>query len=216
MKRHLRVLVVDDLPLARARVCRLLTAHNDIQVVGEAAEAATATQLVVELRPDLLMLDINLPGLSGLDFARSLSVSLRPLIVFLTAHAEHALPSWEIGAVDYLLKPVAEDRLALAMERVRAVLTGTPRNAASDFRPLVIRDGVKTDFVAPADIDYIDVAGHYLCVHVGQRTHLLRGSLADLARQMIPAGFVRVHRSVELCWNLGDEAIRRRRLIGRR
>lgn len=196
MKRQLRALVVDDLSLARARVRRLLSAHDDIEVVGEAADAASATDLVVELRPDLLMLDINLPGLSGLDLARSLSASLRPLIVFLTAHAEHALPSWQVGAVDYLLKPVGEDRLALAMDRVRAALAATRRNAAADIPPLVIRDGLQTDFVALADIDYVDVAGHYLCVHVGQRTHLLRGALADLARQIAPAGFVRVHRSV--------------------
>lgn len=196
MTRPIRTLVVDDLPLARSRVRRLLSAHDDIEVVGEAADAATATHQVVELHPHLLMLDINMPGLSGLDLARSLSVSLRPSIVFLTAHAEHALPSWEVGAVDYLLKPIGEERLALALDRVRAVMATTPRSAVADAPPLAIRDGMHTDFVSPADIDYVDVAGHYLCIHVGRRTHLLRASLADLARQLGPSGFVRVHRSV--------------------
>ena len=192
----IRAVIVDDLELARARVRRLLGAHDDIAVSGEAADAAQATTLVLALRPTLLMLDINMPGLSGLDLARTFSDTIRPLIIFLTAHAEYALPSWEVGAVDYLLKPVGEDRLALALDRARAILIARPDGSSTEATPVVVRDGARTSFVAPADIDYVDVAGHYLCVHVGPVTHLLRASLSELTQQLAPAGFVRVHRSV--------------------
>ena len=193
----IRALIVDDLGLARDRVRRLLGPHADVAVVGEAADAAAATALVLETRPDLLMLDIAMPGMSGLDLARSFTNGARPLVVFLTAHAEHAVPSYDVGAVDYLLKPVDGGRLALALDRVRAALSRrSDRDGDGGVPPVSAPDGARTTYVAVVDIDYVEVAGHYLCLHVGRETHLLREPLVAFAERLAPAGFVRVHRSV--------------------
>jgi len=190
----IRTLMVDDVALARDKLRHLLAAHPDIHIVGEAPSIAQARLLLAAEQVELLLLDIQLPDEDGLQLARSLAAPApAPAIIFTTAHAEHARASYELGAVDYLPKPLDASRLAVALERVRRHLA---REVTNPLAPLCIRNGSRTDYVSPTDIDYIDSAGHYACLHVGKQVHLLRESIGRLAEQLAAAGFVQVQRAV--------------------
>lgn len=188
----IRTLLIDDVALAREKLRHLLGAHADIQIVGEAPSIAQARSLLAAEPVELLLLDIQLPGENGLQLARSLAAPA-PAIIFTTAHAEHALASYELGAVDYLPKPLDANRLAVALDRLRRHLA---RETPNPLAPLCIRNGSRSDYVSPTDIDYIDSAGHYACLHVGKQVHLLRESIGRLAEQLTPAGFVQIQRAV--------------------
>lgn len=188
----IRTLLIDDVALAREKLRHLLGAHADIQIVGEAPSIALARSLLATERVELLLLDIELPDEDGLQLARSLPAPA-PAIIFTTAHAEHALTSYELGAIDYLPKPLDANRLAIALDRLRRHLA---RETSNPLAPLCIRNGGRSDYVYPTNIDYIDSAGHYACLHVGKQVHLLRESIGRLAEQLAPAGFVQVQRAV--------------------
>lgn len=188
----IRTLLIDDVALARDKLRHLLGAHLDIQIVGEACSIAEARALIAATQVDLLLLDIQLPDEDGLQLARTLPAPT-PAIIFTTAHAEHALASYELGAIDYLPKPLDASRLAVALDRLRRHLA---REVINPLAPLCIRNGNRSDYVSPANIDYIDSAGHYACLHVGTQVHLLRESIGRLAEQLAPAGFVQVQRGV--------------------
>lgn len=186
----IRTLIVDDVPLARARLVRLLSSEPDVRVVGEAAEVESALDRAQRGDVDLVLLDIGLPDGSGLDLLRHLEAWV-PHVIFLTAYSEHALRAWEIGALDYLLKPVDAERLQLALRRVRDRRSSeAPRTSR-----LAVRSGHQTVFLSPPEIDYLDVAGHYVCIHAGRSVHLHRDSIANVAGLLAPHGFVRIHRS---------------------
>ena len=188
----IRTLLIDDVALAREKLRHLLGAHADIQIVGEAPSIAQARLLLAKEPVELLLLDIQLPDEDGLQLARSLPTPA-PAVIFTTAHAEHALASYELGAIDYLPKPLDGNRLAVALDRLRRHLA---RDVINPLTPLCIRNGSRSDYVSPTDIDYIDSAGHYACLHVGKQVHLLRESIGRLAEQLAPAGFVQVQRAV--------------------
>lgn len=187
----LRLLIVDDEPPARARLRHLLAGHADVQVVGEAGDAAQALALCAELAPDALLLDIRMPGTDGLDLAASLP-DPRPAVVFVTAHGEHALAAFDAAALDYLLKPVAPERLAQALQRLRA------RSAPPAPRPapaqLLIPDRGRLHVVPVAEIGWLEAADNYVVVHAPGRAPLLRRTLAGLLQDLGP-GFVQTHRS---------------------
>lgn len=193
MSRVLGALVVEDVPLASHKLVTLLQAHPDLRVDATAASVAQADALLRARRFDLLLLDIGLPDGSGLALAAQWP-ALAAHTIFITAHAQHALRSYALGAADYLLKPVDPDRLALALARARRLIEPLPPPAAT--APLAIRQGTRTEYLDPMRVDYIDMAGHYACVHVGSQVHLLRESIAQLAGQLAPAGLLRIHRSV--------------------
>lgn len=188
----IRTLIVEDAALARAGLCRLLASHDDIEVVGEAATLADALAQAEVLRPDLAFLDIELPDGTGLVLAERIA-DPRPAFVFLTAFAEHALPAFGVEALDYLLKPATVEDVARALDRVRRAL-GTRGAYQAKPSHLEIRDGGRTSFVPLAEIDRVDAAGHYLCVHALGKVHLLRTPIAELIERLGP-DFVRVHRS---------------------
>lgn len=188
----IRTLLVEDAPLARAGLRRLLAAHDDISVIGEVATLADGLAQANALQPDLAFLDIELPDGTGLMLAEQLGPS-RPALIFLTAFAEHALPAFGVEALDYLLKPATELDVARALDRVRRM---SARNVVDTAHPthLEIRDGTRTSFVALNTIDRVDAAGHYLCVHAGGEVYLLRTPMAELIDRL-GAAFVRIHRS---------------------
>lgn len=188
----IRVLLVDDVALARDKLRHLLAAHNDIHISGEAGDITQARQLLAQEPVDLLLLDIQLPGDDGLQLAQQLAAPA-PLIIFTTSHAEHAVASYAVGAVDYLLKPLDASRLALALDRARQRLAHERINTP---QPLCIRNAGNVEYIALHDIDYIDNAGHYACVHVGRQVHLLRESISRLAEQLAAAGFMQIQRAV--------------------
>jgi len=202
----LRTLLVDDVRLARQRLRRLLAAHADVEVVGECGDAAAALAAIAALRPDLVLLDIEMPEQDGFEVLAGLPGPDRPEVVFVTAYDQHAVRAFEANALDYLLKPVEPARIASTLERVRA------RRAAGGGDPrldellkalgrerfpvrLAVKGSDGTEFVRVAEIDWIEAAGNYLCVRAAQKTHVLRETLTQMQARLDPARFVRIHRS---------------------
>jgi two-component system LytT family response regulator len=212
----IQALIVDDEPLARKRIAALLRDEPEIEIAGEANTGAAAVKLIGSVKPDLVFLDIQMPGLDGFGVLRALAAEpagRMPLVIFVTARDEFALRAFDVEAVDYILKPVVEprfraavrkaiDRLrssnAEALSRQMASLldrlnAGTGAAAPSDR--IAVRSGERTIFVTLDDIDFVDVDGDYARLHVGKDTHLIREPLGDLERRLQPPRFVRVHRS---------------------
>jgi two-component system, LytTR family, response regulator len=195
----IRTLIVDDIPLARERVRRYLEPQPGIEIVGEAATGVDAVRLVANLSPHLMFLDVQLPDFDGFEIANRIPPETRPVIVYLTAHDDKAIKAFETGALDYLTKPFDQERFDLSLRRARMqILLRSGKRGAEKIdylERLAIKNRERTEFVAMRDIDYIDVAGHYICVHVGKTVHLIRGALQELEVRLDPTQFVRIHRS---------------------
>ena len=200
----IRVCVVDDEPLARRGVLSLLAAFGDLQVVGEYEDGSAALAGLQAQPPDLVFMDVQMPGMNGLDVLAALPPQQRPLAILLTAHDSFAVRAFALNAVDYLLKPVDDARFAEAMTRARQLLrlrdldTARTPPAATPTRHLEkfsVRIGHRTLFIRAASVAWIGADGDYAVLHVGERTYIVRESLHQLAAQLDPARFVRVHRS---------------------
>jgi len=200
MSTRIKALIVDDEPLSRRAVRQLLTRHADFIVVGECADSDAAREAANSAKPDVMFLDVRMPGLSGLDLARGNDETL-PLVVFVTAFDEFALPAFEVDAVDFLRKPITQGRFDAAVNRVRErirLLYGTSSGASDQTRfveRLVtrVRD---QDILIPLDeVDHIAADDVYAIVHSKGRRYLVRAALGTLEKQMDPAAFIRVHRS---------------------
>jgi len=193
----MRVLVVDDEAPARRRLVRMLAAIPEVEVVGEAEDGIAAREAIARLRPELVLLDIQMPGLDGLTLAADHEL---PAIVFVTAHAEHAVRAFELAAIDYLLKPVQAERLGQAIERARTrgfdPLAVLPAALDRDIPPkLAARDGATTRLFELGGITRLHAEDKYVVLQHGGREYLLEQSLIDLERRLGPFGFVRVHRA---------------------
>ena len=196
----LRTLLVDDVELARQRMRRLLGAFDDIRIVGEAADVASARRLVASERPDLVFLDVEMPECDGFALLAGLPPEARPHVVFVTAYDHYAVRAFDADAADYLLKPVQPDRLSVTLERVRALraLQGHATDAcASNPYParLAVPGREGRSVLEVARIAWIESAGNYLCIRCGHETHVLRETLGQMQERLDPARFVRVHRS---------------------
>jgi len=193
----IRTLIIDDEPLARSRIRAMLTAHPDIDVVAECGNAGEAEALLREERAALLLLDIEMPGASGFELLKTTSIESGPAIVFVTAHEEFALEAFEANAVDYLVKPFSQERLDRALWRARRFVDG--KGMARPSRRWRERFGVRVRgevvFVRVSSIDWIAGAGNYVRLYTGGESHLLRESLQNLAAELDPAVFLRIHRS---------------------
>lgn len=202
--RSLRIVIVDDEPPARRRLQQLLEEQEDVLVVGEARDIAEAGAVIEGLRPDLVFLDIRMPGGTGFDLLERLSEPL-PSIVFVTAFDQHAVQAFEADAVDYLLKPVAAERLAQCLDRVRRDQTaavdgalpslGTLLGGESSIQRLAIRVGGRIRILPVHEIDFLQSSGNYVHVHAGSARHVLRETLAGMESRLDPATFIRIHRS---------------------
>ena len=196
-------LVVDDEPIARAGLKSMLSAFHWVEVIGEAADGQSAVRAIEALKPELVFLDVQMPGLLGTDVLRH--VDHRPLVIFTTAYSQHAVTAFELGAVDYLLKPFGAARLASAMERVRGAI-GQPSSVdAIERLSGALRGGPITrlfvrvgNAIVPLPVDrvsWLEADGDYVIAHAGGSRHLLHLSLSSLFARLDPTRFAQVHRA---------------------
>jgi len=196
----IRTLIVDDEPLARSRIRAMLAPHADIDVVAECSSAGETASLLRTEAAALLLLDIEMPGVNGFDMLRTMAIESRPAIVFVTAHEQFALDAFEANAVDYLVKPVSQERLDRALWRVRRFIEGKgvahPTASATRRRErFAVRVRNEVVFIKVSSIDWIAAAGNYVRLHSGTASYLLREPLQNVAAELDPAVFLRVHRS---------------------
>jgi two-component system response regulator AlgR len=196
-------MVVDDEPLAVERLQLLLARCAGVTVVGTANDGEAALRIAEAVAPDLVLLDIAMPGMDGIDVARALSASaVDPAIVFVTAFDNFAVAAFDVAAIDYLMKPVESDRLERALERVRAHISGGRRHGAGPTSTHVeefwVPDHSGLVRIAASDIHRITAERDYMRLHVGQRSWLIHRTIAKLEEDLDPGLFIRVHRSVIL------------------
>ena len=189
----IRVLLVDDEPLARQRLRQMLADHADVAIIGEAEHVEQARELTRAERPDLILLDVRMPGADGFALVESLHFTPMPYVIFVTAYAEHAVQAFDAAAMDYLLKPFDDERLARALDRARAGLAR--RGPARYLDRFAVVLGRRTRYLPAGDVDWIEGGGNYAKLHVGRETHLVRATLSALDHELDPARFARVHRS---------------------
>lgn len=211
----MRTLIVDDEPLARDYLESLLAAHDDIQIIGVCKNGREAIKAIRSEQPDLVFLDIQMPGMNGFDVVKAVQEdAAMPFFIFATAYDDYAVEAFDLAAVDYVLKPLEPSRLERAInrakERMQAIPKGTLLNAVDNAlglgtelapeqkqntRKLTIRDNGQIQLVDFDDIDWVDAAGDYMCVHVGAVTHIMRCTMTELSQRLSAGPFARIHRS---------------------
>jgi two-component system LytT family response regulator len=208
---NMRVLVVDDEAPARQRVIDLLSRDPQVGTILEAADGQAAVESIIDDRPDLVLLDVQMPELDGLGVVEAIGPADMPLTVFITAYDQHALRAFEANAIDYLLKPFSDERFEGMMARVKTrlderslrefgqrvmkMVSTAPSSADRRWDRLVVKAGGTTRFIRVVDIDWIEAAGVYVNLHVAGKELLYRAALNELADRLDPRRFVRVHRS---------------------
>lgn len=196
----MRVMVVDDEPLARDGVRARLNAHKDLSWVGEAHDGEAAVRAMAQLRPDLVFMDVQMPGMSGIDALRCIDPERRPLAILLTAYDHFAVSAFELPALDYLLKPIDDQRFREALDRARTAMRhrlsdGSVECSQGWAERFTVRVGQRIVVVEAGDIDWIEANDDYAGLHVGSRVYLLREPLHQLSLRLDPRRFLRVHRS---------------------
>ena len=207
----MRVLIVDDEAPARDKLRRWVGAQGDFEVAGEAADGLAAAAAIESLKPDVVFLDIQMPGLSGLEVAAQLESDAAPLLVFVTAFDEHAIRAFDLNAVDYLLKPYDRDRLEKSLQRLRerrgaAQLGSAVRTARAQTRSserLLVPRGEQLELIEASAIHWLEADDNYVHVHTAGAKYLVRRTLADLLEQL-GERFVRIHKSTAV--NLAEVA----------
>ena len=190
----IRTLVVDDEPLARSNVTVLLRSDSDVEIVGECDSGREALAQIRSHKPDLVFLDIQMPECDGFDVVEQLGRDLLPAFVFVTAYDQYALKAFEAGALDYLLKPFDNARFAHALNRAKERVSQNKKSPAKTDRFMIKSTG-QISFVKIAEIDWIEAADYYACLHVGAKSHLLRRRMSELERELDGETFCRIHRS---------------------
>lgn len=206
----IRALIVDDEPLARQRLRTLLKSQSGFTVIGEARNGAEALTAIRQLAPEVLFLDVQMPGMDGVGVVEALGEEALPLIVFVTAFDEYALRAFEANAVDYLLKPFSRARFEKTLARVRERLQNREgrqlqqqmRALLQELRPrekhaerLLIKNGKQEILLKTNDIDWIEAQDNYVCLHAGKEKYLMRESMSGLEKQLDARQFLRIHRS---------------------
>ena len=186
----IRTLIVDDEPLARQGLRVRLEREKDIVIAGEAADGLMAVEMIRALAPDLIFLDVQMPGLSGFDVLAELEDVPLPVIVFVTAHDEFAIRAFEVDAVDYLLKPFTRGRFDAALRRARRDLATT-----EPLSRRAVRSRDAWVILKLEDVDWLQAAGNYVEVHARAKTFLIRSTISNLEARIDARNFVRIHRS---------------------
>ena len=207
----LSAIIADDEPLARERVRVLLAGEPDIEVIAECSHGEQALKATRQHRPDLLFLDVQMPRLDGFEVLEALTPEEMPVVVFTTAHDEHAIRAFEVNALDYLLKPCTEERFKKAVQRAREQLQkpesrkGNPQlssllqhvhTATPGGGRILVRSAERIVFLKPDEIDHVEAAGNYVVLHVGKERHILRETTAAMESRLARSGFMRISRSI--------------------
>ena len=190
----IRTLIVDDEPLARSNLTVLLETDPEIEIVGECGSGMEGLEQIRSQRPDLVFLDVQMPECDGFDVLELLGADVPPAVVFVTAYDQYALRAFEAGALDYLLKPFDNARFERALGRAKDRIRRSQGGPRENDR-LVIKNVGQVLFLRFSEIDWIEAADYYACLHVGAQSHLLRRSMNELDRELDPARFCRIHRS---------------------
>ncbi|MCA1650179.1 MAG: LytTR family DNA-binding domain-containing protein [Acidobacteria bacterium] len=205
-----RVLIADDEPLARERLRMLLASEDWVQVVAECQDGREAVVAIQKLHPDLVFLDVQMPGATGFDVIEGVGAARMPPVIFVTAYDRYALRAFDVHALDYLLKPFDRERFQQALGRARQQLERSSNGElerrllelVQDLRPVpqrferfVIKSGGRVFFVRADEIDWIEAAGNYVKLHVGTQSHLFRETMNAIEAQLDPDIFFRIHRS---------------------
>lgn len=207
----IRALIVDDEPLARARIRRFLASEKDVEIVGEAGDGSAAIAEARRLKPDVMFLDIQMPETAGLQVVEELANEQMPVVIFVTAYDRYAIQAFDVHAIDYLLKPYTRERFGRALDRARKQLSNASRaeldqrlmslleHAAGGeqrhLQRLMIKSSGRIYFIKADEVDWIGAEGNYVNLHVGREAHLLRETMSHLATKLDPEKFVRIHRS---------------------
>jgi two-component system, LytTR family, response regulator len=210
----LRVAIVDDEPLAREGVALHLRAEADIEVVALCADGTEAIRAIRELAPDLVFLDVRMPGLSGFEVIEEIGPERMPAVIFLTAYEQHALDAFRVNAIDYLLKPLEKEKLAVALARARRDFSehdlvrragelvslldqlgaGGSQGLGRGGR-ILVRAGANVRILRPDEIAWVEAEGDYVRLHTGEKSYLLSESLRNMEVRLGPHGFRQIHRS---------------------
>ena len=208
--KKLRTVIVDDEPLARERLASLLSAEQDIEVVAQCRDGEEAVGAIDQHAPDLVFLDVQMPGLNGFEVIEAVGGEKMPLVIFVTAYDQHALRAFQVRALDYLLKPFDRERFKDALQRARthiqrdetgdlgrrllALVKDLRRDQPKTDR-LVVKSGGRLFFLRTDEIDWVEAAGNYVRLHVGPTSHLLRETMNAIEGRLDPEKFFRIHRS---------------------
>jgi len=210
----LRIAIVDDEELARRGIRKRLEQHTDVEIVAECESGRQAIDVLRRSSPDLVFLDVQMPGKSGFDVIESVGWERFPQVIFVTAHDQYAIRAFEVNALDYLLKPVDDERFDLALQRARQAVTqkkqsdigrrlaavvgkagGEVSPAPSRFDRMVVRSSGRVIFLRVPEIDWVEAAGDYVTLHVGKKEWLMRETIGCIENKLEPRGFARIHRS---------------------
>ena len=210
-KSEIKVLIDDDELLGRERICSLLSKHADIKIVGECVNGREAVEAIQNLNPDLVFLDVQMPKIDGFEVVEIIGTENMPAVILVTAYDEYAIRAFEINAVDYLLKPFDKERFEKAVDRAKREIKRqeSPTEIRENLRELLkevknepqflkripVKSASGTTFVPTEEIDWIAASGHYLELHIGNKTHLIREKLSVIETQLDPQIFARIHRS---------------------
>jgi two-component system LytT family response regulator len=211
-QKKIRTLIVDDEELARDRIHSLLSEQPDVEIVGVCTDGPSAVEAIDRARPDLVFLDVQMPGMDGFEVIDTVDQSALPAVVFVTAHDAHALRAFEIHALDFLLKPFDQTRFEKALDRARGHLN-VDRSNGGGLDPrlvslleelheerkyserLIVKSGGRVFFVRTEEIDWVEASGNYVKIHTKNDAHLLRESMKNMESRLDPKTFVRIHRS---------------------
>ncbi len=191
MKPTLSVVVADDEPLGRRGIVARLARSERVRVVAECGDGRTAVDAVTRLAPDILFLDVRMPDLDGFGVVEALPEKARPHVVFVTAHDRHAVEAFRVRALDYLVKPIDDERFAQALERA---VEAADASAAAPVEPFRVPSRGRVALVPQGEVDWIEAQGDYACLHAGPRDFLVRETMTSLERRLDPR-FLRIHRS---------------------
>ena len=217
----LTAIIVDDEPLARSLLAAILGDIPNLQIVAECKNGIEAIEVVVEYTPDVMFLDIEMPEVDGFAVIKAIQTDILPKIIFTTAYAEYAVEAFRVQALNYVLKPLDEDKIRESVERVKTALQAElnqpekvkilhalkPAIRPATDQSVIIRDNDKIAFLDKDEIDWIEADGDYVCIHKGGKTHLIRATLKSVAAELADMNFQRIHRSTIVNLNKIDEII---------